>query len=83
VQGLRGADPSLLAKVELVSRNAHLWWDELNVQYTVDQLVAGLFGNKRWMSELGRQGGRAISKAKAKASRENGKKGGRPKKEAA
>lgn len=36
---------------------------------------------RRAASELGRKGGSATSRAKAKAARANGKKGGRPKKQ--
>jgi hypothetical protein len=46
----------------------------------VSQLVMGLFGSKAWMTELGRQGGKLKSVAKAQASRDNGKRGGRPRK---
>ncbi len=46
----------------------------------VPQLVAGLFGTKAWMAQLGRQGGKSRSGAKAQASRDNGKHGGRPRK---
>ena len=40
----------------------------------------GVFGNREWMSELARHAGSRTSAAKASASRENGKKGGRPRK---
>jgi hypothetical protein len=40
-------------------------------------LVAGVFGTRAWMAELGRKGGSVTSEAKASAVRENGKKGGR------
>ncbi|MHB8178130.1 MAG: DUF2442 domain-containing protein [Vulcanimicrobiaceae bacterium] len=41
------------------------------------------FGNRRWMSELGKIGGRSRSDAKTRAVRKNGRKGGRPRKQAA
>ncbi len=44
--------------------------------------LAGRLGSKRWMSELGRKGGRATSAAKSEAARINGQKGGRPRKSA-
>jgi hypothetical protein len=52
----------------------------LDADLGVSQLVSGLFGSKAWMTELGRQGGKLKSIAKAQASRENGKRGGRPRK---
>ncbi|MBV9958438.1 MAG: DUF2442 domain-containing protein [Acidobacteria bacterium] len=78
VQGLRGADPELVAEVELLPRGAALHWKTLDVDFSVAGLLMGLFGTKTWMSELGRQGGSVRSEVKAAAVRENGKKGGRP-----
>lgn len=83
-QGLAGADPKLLAEVEIAPGGTALHWEKLDADFSVDGLLAGCFGGKTWMkrlrSELARQGGQAKSEAKARASRENGKKGGRPRK---
>jgi hypothetical protein len=38
----------------------------------------GIYGNKRWMAEIGRSGGSVESAAKKRAARVNGLKGGRP-----
>ncbi|HEY9899143.1 MAG TPA: hypothetical protein V6D00_08175 [Pantanalinema sp.] len=58
----------------------------MDTGFTVDWLLAGVFGGETWMarlrSENARLGGRATSEAKRSAARENGKKGGRPKKAA-
>ena len=51
-----------------------------DADFTVAGLVAGVFGTRAWMAELGRKGGSVTSEAKAAAVRENGKKGGRPRK---
>jgi hypothetical protein len=48
----------------------------------VHALIDGVFGSKAWMRDIGRVGGSAKSEAKATAARENGKKGGRPRKAA-
>jgi general stress protein YciG len=81
-QGLRGATPEQLARVQLEAGGRALRWDELDVDLGVAPLVAGIFGTEAWMRELRREmaraGGRASSEAKAKAARENGRKGGRP-----
>jgi hypothetical protein len=45
---------------------------------TIEQIIVGILCAAR--SEIGRRGGSAKSAAKAKASRRNGKRGGRPKK---
>jgi hypothetical protein len=39
-----------------------------------------VFGNRRWMSEIGKRGGAARTAAKAAAARTNGRQGGRPRK---
>ncbi len=78
IQGLRDASPDEIAEVEVMPRGMALHWEKLDQDFSVAGLVAGMFGNQAWMSELGRQGGSIKSEAKAVASRENGRKGGRP-----
>jgi hypothetical protein len=80
LQGLEDATPRQLAEVEITPSGYGLHWESLDVDLGVPELVAGLFGSKAWMSELGRQGGKSKSAAKAQASKENGKSGGRPRK---
>ncbi|MGL6338556.1 MAG: DUF2442 domain-containing protein [Waterburya sp.] len=80
LQGLRDATPKQLAEVEVTPSGYGLHWESLDVDLGVPQLVAGLFGTKAWMRELGRLGGKSRSPSKAQASRENGKLGGRPRK---
>ncbi len=82
VQGLRGAAPELLAKVKVMGGGYALIWDELDEGIPVPALFERRYGNERWMSQLAREMGRAKSPAKAAAARENGKKGGRPRKSA-
>ena len=78
LQGLENATPEQLAEVELTPSGSALHWKSLDADLRVPQLVSGLFGSKAWMTELGRQGGQLRSEAKARASRDNGKLGGRP-----
>jgi Protein of unknown function (DUF2442) len=80
LQGLESATSEQLAEVEVTPSGYGLHWESQDLDLAVPQLVAGIFGTKAWMAELGRQGGKAKSSAKAKSSRENGKRGGRPKK---
>jgi Protein of unknown function (DUF2442) len=80
LQGLEDATPRQLAEVEVTPSGYGLHWESLDVDLGVPELVAGLFGSKAWMSELGRQGGKSKSVAKAQSSRDNGKSGGRPRK---
>jgi Protein of unknown function (DUF2442) len=78
LEGLESATPEQLAGVEVTPSGYGLHWESLDVDLGVPQLVAGIFGTKTWMKELGRLGGRTRSTAKAKSSQENGKRGGRP-----
>ena len=79
-QGLRGASAEALAAVTVRPGGRALHWESLDADFTVPGLIAGLFGTKRWMAELGRAGGRASTDAKRTAARANGRKGGRPRK---
>jgi len=79
-QGLRGASAAQLAEVEVTPSGTGLHWGSLDADLLVSSLLRGVFGSRRWMSELGRLGGQATSPAKAAAARRNGRKGGRPRK---
>jgi len=76
-QGLRDATPEQLAEIEVSPYGSGLHWPQLDEDYTVPGLVNGVFGTARWMAA---RAGRAKSEAKAAAARENGTKGGRPRK---
>ena len=78
LQGLQDAKAGQLAKIELLGGGTGLHWPLLDVDHYVPGLLNRVFGTSRWMTELGRRGGSATSKAKAAAARANGRKGGRP-----
>jgi hypothetical protein len=80
VQGLGDASPEDLDDVWLDASGSSVHWERLDADFNIAGLVAGIFGTKDWMSHLGRKGGQTTSPAKAESSRNNGKKGGRPKK---
>lgn len=83
VQDLSEASPDDLADVEVDGVGFNLHWPKLDADVYVPALVAGVFGTKDWMKKaLARQAGRSKSPAKTAASRANGAKGGRPKKQA-
>jgi hypothetical protein len=77
VEGLCDGTPEQLAEVEVAGSGFRLHWPSLDQDYTVAGLMNGIFGTARWMAQ---RAGSATSEKKALASRENGKKGGRPRK---
>jgi len=78
LQGLEHAKPEALRKIEIEGPGTGLHWPALGVDHYIPALLGGVFGTRRWMSELGKKGGDVRSPAKAAASRKNGRKGGRP-----
>jgi hypothetical protein len=73
---LNHATPEQLAQVEVEGEALH--WEELDGDVTVPGLLLHLLNVKAWYAKW--LGG-AKSEAKAAAARENGKKGGRPRKQ--
>lgn len=79
LEGLDDASPTNLAEIEISPAGLGLHWPRLDADVHVPSLLQGIFGSNSWMArQLGASGGKARSPAKASASRENGKKGGRP-----
>ena len=79
VQGLGDAKPEQLQKFELIGGGTGISFPSLDVDLYVPALIEGVYGNRRWMSQLGQKGGRVKSPAKRRAAQSNGAKGGRPK----
>jgi hypothetical protein len=79
LQGLQTATKEQIARVEILGNGTGLHWPLLDLDHYVPSLLRHVYGTKRWMAEIGRSGGSAKSAAKRKASRTNGRKGGRPK----
>ena len=83
-QGLETATWEQLREIEIDPPGFGLHFPALDADLYIPALLEGFFGSKRWMAaRLGELGGKARSAAKAKASRANGRMGGRPKKVAA
>lgn len=72
-----------LADVQVSGGGASLYWPRLDIGLWGPGLLRGVFGGKAWMREIARGMGASRSPAKAAASRENGRKGGRPRKQPA
>lgn len=78
--GLNAATPEQLAQVEVDFGGEILHWEEIDADISVPGLLLHLLNVKAWYAKW--LGG-AKTEAKAAAARENGKKGGRPRKQAA
>jgi hypothetical protein len=83
LQGLENATHQQLQNYELLGGGTGISFPELDVDLYVPALIEAVYGNRRWMAQLGRRGGKAKTEAKRKAARTNGAKGGRPAKAAA
>jgi len=82
-EGLAGAPAESLADIEISPSGLGLHWPKLDADMYVPALLQGVFGSRNWMArELGANGGRSRTEAKLSAARENGLKGGRPRKRA-
>jgi hypothetical protein len=80
MQGLEDATRAQLAEVQITDAQSGLHWESLDVDHYIPAMIGGIFGNRQWMSQLGKIGGTSRSQAKQKAARKNGRKGGRPRK---
>ena len=82
-QGIADASPESLEAVSVSPGGLSIDWENLGAGFSLENLLAGIFGNREWMErrrEIARNAGRATSEAKASAARANGAKGGRPRK---
>lgn len=77
IPDLADASQEDLREVCVAGTGTGIRFPKIDVDLSVHGLLMGLFGTRRW---LARQAGSARSEAKARASRANGRKGGRPKK---
>ena len=83
-QGLEQARPAELKEVEITPSGLGLHFPALDADLYLPSLLEGFLGSRRWMAaRMGVAGGSSTSVAKRKASRANGKLGGRPKKRVA
>ena len=79
-EGLKGASRAGLSQIEISPTGLGLHWPLLDADLYVPALIEGVFGSRRWMRQIGRLGGSSRSSAKVQAARENGRRGGRPRK---
>ena len=84
VQGLEQATVADLTEIEISPSGLGLYFRTVDADVYLPALLGGAFGSKRWLAAiLGSAGGKARTSTKVAASRTNGAKGGRPRKQAA
>lgn len=82
VQGLENASPADLDVIEISPSGLGLHFPKLDADLYLPALLEGVMGSKRWMAaRLGQKGGKVRSASKTAASRNNGKLGGRPRRQ--
>jgi hypothetical protein len=79
LRGFEKATPEQIAAAKIVSNGTAIHWDELDVQATVIAIIQRVM-HLTSVAENARKAGSARSEAKSRAARENGRKGGRPRK---
>jgi hypothetical protein len=80
-QGLAGASPDDLGKVQVTPSGAGLRWPSLDADFSLPGLMMGVFGSPAWMRELARKRKGAKSKARVTDTRSTGRSNGRHRKE--
>jgi hypothetical protein len=80
IRELNGAKPNQLKTLRAGFGGESITLDALDVDISIPGLLRDLVGMTSAAMLLGRKGGSATSEAKAAAVRENGKRGGRPRK---
>jgi hypothetical protein len=83
IPGLEHQRASTLASVEISPAGDALRWASIDVDIYVPGLVERAFGTRLFAAGAGRRGGSRRTKAKIAAARQNGAKGGRPRKPSA
>jgi hypothetical protein len=79
IEELNGVDKNELSEIRINPLRNAIYWEKLNIYIDSYGLVLNHLDAKTWAYRyIGSQSGKVKSEAKAKAVRENGKKGGRP-----
>ena len=82
-EGLQHATREDLAEIAVEALGLGIRFPRLDADLYVPALLEGVLGSKSWMAaRLGAAGGRVRGGAKAAAARDNGRRGGRPRKAA-
>ena len=80
-EGLQNATPFQLREIEVTPSGLGIHFPKLDADLYLPALLEGALGSRKWMAaKLGAMGGKSKSVAKRRASRANGRLGGRPRK---
>jgi hypothetical protein len=83
-EGLENANSEELSEIQTTPSGLGLHFPRIDADIYVPAMLEGILGSTKWMAgKMGRIGGQSRSTSKSNAARENGKKGGRPRKSAA
>jgi hypothetical protein len=83
-EGLERARSTQLQEIEITPSGLGLHFPALDADLYIPALLEGMLGSRKWMAaRMGAAGGSSTSPGKRRASRANGKLGGRPKKQVA
>jgi hypothetical protein len=84
IQGLARAKTEDLNDIQVTPAGLGVHFPKLDADIYVPALLEGVLGSASWMARLmGSKGGKSRSARKRASARENGKRGGRPRKTAA
>jgi hypothetical protein len=83
-QGLETAHPADLVDIQISPSGLGIHFPKIDADIYIPALMEGFLGSKGWIAaENGRRGGKSASSAKSAAARQNGRLGGRPRKQPA
>jgi hypothetical protein len=60
MQGLEHGTPAQLRAVEIGNDGTELYWPRLDAAFTMMNLLAGVYGSRRWMSGIARRAGSTV-----------------------
>ncbi len=69
LQGVAGATEEQRANVSILGPNWAIQFPQIDQQFTVEELLCGVFGNKAWMAKLNRKSGKSATSARVSAAR--------------
>ncbi len=81
-QGLETARPIDLVDIQISASGLGIHFPKLDADIYMPALIEGFLGSKSWIAaENGSRGGQSVSRSKSAAARQNGRLGGRPRKQ--